>query len=43
VSQFQALWEELSRRGYSDEDIEGIAGSNFRRVFAAICEPATVT
>jgi membrane dipeptidase len=43
VSQFPALWEELARRGYSDAQIEGIAGGNFRRVFAAICEAATAT
>jgi membrane dipeptidase len=43
VSQFQALWEELSRRGYSDEALEGIAGGNFRRVFAAARAAARTT
>jgi membrane dipeptidase len=36
VSQFPDLWEGLRRRGYSDEQLEGIAGGNFRRVFASI-------
>lgn len=36
VSQFPALWERLSARGYSDKEIGGFAGRNFRRVFAAI-------
>ncbi len=36
VSQFPTLWDGLARRGYSQGDIEAIAGGNFRRVFAAI-------
>lgn len=36
VSQFPALWEGLARRGYKTEEIERIAGANFRRVFAVI-------
>jgi membrane dipeptidase len=41
VSQFPTLWDGLARRGYSREDIEAIAGGNFRRVFAAIRAAAT--
>jgi membrane dipeptidase len=36
VSQFPALWDGLSRRGYSGEHLEAIAGGNFRRVFSEI-------
>jgi membrane dipeptidase len=36
VSHFPALWEGLARRGYKPEEIDSIAGANFRRVFAVI-------
>jgi membrane dipeptidase len=40
VSEFPALWERVAARGYSDAQIEAIAGGNFRRVFAAIRDAA---
>ena len=30
------LFEELLRRGYSEEDVEGIAGGNFRRILSTV-------
>jgi membrane dipeptidase len=42
VSQFPDLWEGLRRRGYSDAEIDGIARSNFRRVFGSIREARKV-
>jgi membrane dipeptidase len=34
VSTFPALFAELARRGWSDEDLRKLAGENFLRVFA---------
>jgi membrane dipeptidase len=42
VSQFPDLWEALRGRGYSEEQVDGIARGNFRRVFASIRETRTV-
>ena len=36
VSRLPVLWEELSRRGYSQSDIEKVAGKNFLRVMEAV-------
>ena len=33
VSKFQLIFDELTIRGYSDDQIEKIAGANFLRVF----------
>jgi len=34
VSTFPALFAELARRGWSDNDLKKLAGENFLRVFA---------
>ena len=34
VSTYPALFAELARRGWSDEDLRKLAGENFLRVFA---------
>ena len=36
VSKLPVLWEEMSRRGYSQNDIEKVAGKNFLRVLEAV-------
>lgn len=36
VSRMPVLWEEMRRRGYSDEDIEKVAGKNFLRVMEEV-------
>ena len=36
VSKMPVLWEELRRRGYSQSDIEKVAGKNFLRVMEAV-------
>jgi membrane dipeptidase len=41
VSTFPALFAELARRGWSDEDLRKLAGENFLRVFARAEEIAT--
>ena len=33
ISKIGVIFDEMSRRGYSDEQIEKIAGKNFLRVF----------
>ena len=36
VSKLPVLWEEMKRRGYSQNDIEKVAGKNFLRVLEAV-------
>jgi membrane dipeptidase len=36
VSKLPVLWEEMRRRGYSEEEIEKVAGKNFLRVMEAV-------
>ena len=35
-----ALWDELRRRGWSDEDIRGVQGDNFMRAWQAVLDHA---
>ena len=41
VSKLPVLWEEMSRRGYSQNDIEKVAGKNFLRVLETVEKFAT--
>ena len=41
VSKLPVLWEEMKRRGYSQNDIEKVAGKNFLRVLEAVEKLAT--
>jgi membrane dipeptidase len=41
VSKLPVLWEEMSRRGYSQNDIEKVAGKNFLRVLETVEKLAT--
>lgn len=43
VSRYPALFTELRRRGYSDEDLRGIAGLNFLRVFRQVVRVAAAS
>ena len=36
ISCFPVLWEELRRRGYSEKDIEKVAGGNLLRVLKEV-------
>ncbi len=42
VSKFPDLFVELARRGYSDDELRGIAGGNFLRVMRAVEETAAL-